>query len=132
SSEIVAALPPDAKGKPPKQPTQRPRQSRNDNHAAEVLDLIQRRLFGVADHLRKIADAAGRRILDHARQNSRLAVIDAIDREHGDAGGVFVKMRPRPLEKNTPELWQLLRREGESLAEQRDPRRARRAGIARC
>ncbi len=56
----------------------------------------------------------------------------AIDRVyHGDAGGVFLKMRPGPLEKNTPELWQLLRRKGEGLAEQRDPRRARRAGIAR-
>ena len=73
SSEIVAALPPGAKAKPPKQPTQRPRQFRNGKHAAEVPDLVQRRLFGVADHLRKIADAAGRRILDHraAKQPAR-------------------------------------------------------------
>ena len=70
SSEIVAALPTDAKAKPPKQPTQRPRQFRDGKHAAEVPDLVQRRLFGVADHLRKIADAAGRRILDHARQTA--------------------------------------------------------------
>ena len=59
-------------------------------------------------------------------------MIDAIDREHADAGGIFVQMRPWPLEKNAPELGELLRRKREGLAEERDPRRARRAGVAGC